>query len=463
MRLTYRYAQRLGTSAQNLDSSLSDDIQLMFARYSHSPVQISSQNPTGTSRPPPVSIPSSNNNMSTENKFTLSHLRKLYTQLSDNKIIHESNEELVIEVLYTIAEMVVYGDNKSEILFDFFCEKNMLSLFLEIMWMSQPDQLSTTHEVSTDTSRIAEVKSRTGCPIRVHIQILQTLSILINSVKNNTSLYYLLSNNYINEIIVFPHDFDADESLRDQFVSFMKSLSLRLNPQTVQFFFVEETGAFPLLSRAIDMLHFSEPMVRIAAQTTILNILQVCDDRAREYALQDEILREFLMKVIFICSRYFDLIVKSCTEYASTFDLIESQGITMALQQNTNRCENHLDDTVSSLEDWIYFLQDLFGLKIFKLRQMLIQYLLDHFLYPNLAAVVSLAKRQSFETYRQEKFQSADEKKSALTQKLALLDIDEDKKEDTSSNASLHVETLLLDQSPSEISPSKPLPWIETK
>lgn len=98
--------------------------------------------------------------------------------------------------------MVVYGDNKSELLFDFFCEKNMLSLFLEIMW--------------------AEGKGT--CPSIVHVQILQTLSILINCVKNNTSLYYLLSNNYINEMISYPHAFDLDESLRDQFVSFMKSL-----------------------------------------------------------------------------------------------------------------------------------------------------------------------------------------------------------------------------------------------
>jgi len=97
--------------------------------------------------------------------------------------------------------MVVYGDNKSELLFDFFCEKNMLALFLEIMWVEGP-----------------------GCPSAVHVQILQTLSILINCVKNDTSLYYLLSNNYINEIIIYPHAFEADESLRDQFVSFMKSL-----------------------------------------------------------------------------------------------------------------------------------------------------------------------------------------------------------------------------------------------
>ena len=94
----------------------------------------------------------------------------------------------------------------------------MLSLFLDIM------------------------RAEGGCPSIIHIQILQTLSILINCVKNDTSLYYLLSKNYINEMIIYPHDFEDDEALRDQFVSFMKSISLKLNIQTVQFFFNEATG-----------------------------------------------------------------------------------------------------------------------------------------------------------------------------------------------------------------------------
>ncbi|KAJ1420056.1 hypothetical protein B484DRAFT_333255, partial [Ochromonadaceae sp. CCMP2298] len=175
-------------------------------------------------------------------------LRKLHKQLDENKCVDDNNQALVVEILRVIAEMVVYGDNKSELLFDFFCEKNMLSLFLEIM--SSPG----------------------GCPSTVHIQILQTLSILISCVRNETSLYYLLSNNYINEIILHAHDFADDESLCAQFASFMKSLSLKLNIQTVQFFFIEESGAFPILTRAVELLTIPDPMIRIASQSTILNV-----------------------------------------------------------------------------------------------------------------------------------------------------------------------------------------------
>lgn len=80
-------------------------------------------------------------------RFSLKHLRKIYQQLLDNKNVTKDNELLVVEILRILAEMVVYGDNKSELLFDFFCEKNMLSLFLEIMW------------------------TEIGCPNKVHVQV----------------------------------------------------------------------------------------------------------------------------------------------------------------------------------------------------------------------------------------------------------------------------------------------------
>ena len=99
-------------------------------------------------------------------KFSIGHLRELHRNLEANKAVNENNSSMVVEILRMIAEMVVYGDSKSEMLFDFFCEKNMLALFLEIMW------------------------SEGGCPICVHVQILQTLGILVNSVRNDTSLYY---------------------------------------------------------------------------------------------------------------------------------------------------------------------------------------------------------------------------------------------------------------------------------
>jgi len=227
--------------------------------------------------------------------FTLQGLRQLHDTLVNNKhAITDRNIDVVVEALRSIAEMVVYGDNKSELLFDFFCEKNMMALFLEIMWVEG------------------------GCPAKVHIQILQTLSILVNCVRNDTSLYYLLSNNYINEIIMHPHDFtgDGSEGLCDQYVSFLKSLSLRLDRQTIQFFFQEETGSFPLLNRAIELLDYADPMVRIAAQSAVLNVYSVNEARARHYSLQDETMHRLFTQVVGYLDGKFHAILELCAQHA---------------------------------------------------------------------------------------------------------------------------------------------------
>lgn len=299
---------------------------------------------------------------SNEQRFSLIHLRQLHKDLVDNKIITIENETIVVEILRELAEMVVYGDNKSELLFDFFCEKNMLSLFLEIMWVE-------------------------GCPNNVHIQILQTLSILIKCVKNDTSLYYLLSNNYINEVIIFPHNLNDDESLRDQFASFIKSLSLRLDDQTVQFFFIEGTGAFPILAKAIEMLHITEPMVRTASQATILNVYKVDDKKAKQYSLQDHVMNDFFNQIVTLFEGHYLTLITICHEHLIFNEKNCMTNINDELELKTF-C-NHISDLFNSIQDWFYYLSDVYELGIAKLQINLTIHLMNEFILPTLLKPIS--------------------------------------------------------------------------
>lgn len=297
-------------------------------------------------------------------KFSLQYLRNMHRQLVENKIATEANQSQVIEILRVIAEMVVYGDSKSELLFDFFCEANMLSLFLDIM------------------------RCQSGCPVQIHIQILQTLSILCQSVRNTTSMYYLLSNNYVNEIIVFPYNFE-DEELCDNFISFMKSLSLRLNQQTVQFFFIEETGAYPLLSRAIFFLHFKEPMVRTAAQAIILNVYRITEIRAREYALQDNIIEDLLSAVSAVFNSMYSTMRDAYLAYRQVEDISGDNVFTPQQSALINQHERQLESTVTGFEDWLYYLQDVVDLKVPRLTKVLITRLMSDFVYSTLLEPLS--------------------------------------------------------------------------
>ena len=81
---------------------------------------------------------------------------------------------------------------------------------------------------------------------KIKIQIIQTISILIQNIKNRTSLcriiflfiilVFILSNNRINELITTPLDF-MDEDVVSQYISFLKLLSMNLTTDTVQFFY----------------------------------------------------------------------------------------------------------------------------------------------------------------------------------------------------------------------------------
>ena len=62
----------------------------------------------------------------------------------------------------------------------------------------------------------------------VCVQLLQTLNILFENIRNDTSIYYLLSNNHVNSIIVHKFDF-SDEEVMAYYISFLKTLSFRLN------------------------------------------------------------------------------------------------------------------------------------------------------------------------------------------------------------------------------------------
>ena len=56
---------------------------------------------------------------------------------------------------------------------------------------------------------------------------------------------YILSNNHVNDLIVHKFDFSDDEIL-EYYISLLKTLSLKLNPSTVQFFFREVPFLSPL-------------------------------------------------------------------------------------------------------------------------------------------------------------------------------------------------------------------------
>ena len=68
-----------------------------------------------------------------QDKYTLSHLRSLYEQLSKTSVVSERNQASVVESLRTVAELIIWGEQHDPSFFELFLEKNFLSVFWRIL------------------------------------------------------------------------------------------------------------------------------------------------------------------------------------------------------------------------------------------------------------------------------------------------------------------------------------------
>eukprot|EP01119_Soliformovum_irregulare_P014909 TRINITY_DN4131_c0_g1_i1.p1 TRINITY_DN4131_c0_g1~~TRINITY_DN4131_c0_g1_i1.p1 ORF type:complete len:976 (-),score=250.71 TRINITY_DN4131_c0_g1_i1:40-2967(-) len=270
-----------------------------------------------------------------KNKFSIENLQYMYQILVKNPIINEQNTEIIIETLRQTAELMIWGDQHNPEFFDFFLEKSILSFFLRIL--------------SQKTSR------------DVKIQLIQTLSILVENIRNEGSLYYILSNNHINELITHKFDFSDDE-ITAYYISLLKTLSLKLNKFTIQFFFNSMENDFPLYTEAIKFFNHRESMIRIAVRTLTLNVYKVEDESVRNYVLDKT------------AAPYFSNIVWFIRDQCYTLDSL----ICSSSHQNRSK----LEDFVEELLDYFYYLQDIFNLGMTDMSEVLSDHLLKHLLLP---------------------------------------------------------------------------------
>ncbi|BFZ02816.1 hypothetical protein BsWGS_05855 [Bradybaena similaris] len=283
-----------------------------------------------------------------KNPHSLEHLKFLYNLLCKNQTVTEQNRGLLVETLRSISEILIWGDQNDSSVFDFFLEKNMLSFFLRYL---------------------QQKFGRYIC-----VQLLQTLNILFENISNETSLYYLLSNNHINSIIVHKFDF-SDEEVMAYYISFLKTLSLKLNKHTIHFFYNEHTNDFALYTEAIKFFNHHESMVRIAVRTITLNVFKV-DDKAMLSYIRDRTAAPYFSNLVwFIGNHILDL--DACVRH-----------------DHDHRSRDRLADLVAEHLDHLHYVNDIFLIDIDTLNQVLTEKLINRLLLP--LYVYSLTMRKKF-------------------------------------------------------------------
>ncbi|KAJ8345054.1 hypothetical protein SKAU_G00292470 [Synaphobranchus kaupii] len=267
---------------------------------------------------------------------SLDHLKYMYHVLTKNTTVTEHNRNLLVETIRSITEILIWGDQNDSSVFDFFLEKNMFAFFLNIL---------------------RQKSGRYVC-----VQLLQTLNILFENISHETSLYYLLSNNHVNSIIVHKFDF-SDEEIMAYYISFLKTLSLKLNNHTVHFFYNEHTNDFALYTEAIKFFNHPESMVRIAVRTITLNVYKVDNQHMLHYIRDKTAVPYFSNLVWFIGSH-----------------VIELDKCVQTDEEHRNR--GKLSDLVAEHLDHLHYLNDILIINCEFLNEVLSDHLVNRLFLP---------------------------------------------------------------------------------
>ena len=203
-------------------------------------------------------------------------------------------ESRVVELIRQIGEIVAFAGNdglaahggkkkdnslpvRTDPVFEYFCEKCMLSLFVDIAkevrrGKNDPHTLATVSKVPSSLSVRGVVWSAS-----VKAQVYQTVSLLISDTCNKSVTYYLLSNNYVNELIncIFPLQQWTEPALAKMlpaYVDLLKNLTLQLAEDLHLFSFLTIANSIPAEYDNGDehsTTHIEFPLFSAALETAI--------------------------------------------------------------------------------------------------------------------------------------------------------------------------------------------------
>ncbi|KAJ1798478.1 Protein CL16A, partial [Coemansia sp. RSA 2598] len=176
--------------------------------------------------------------------------------------IKRSTSTRIVESVRQVSEVTIWSDRR--------CPE-LLSLIIE-------------QQLPQSLHRLLQAEPKTAETSAVSVQVLQTLSIMLDGITDVKFLYALFSNNFVNQLIAAPVDLHNEEVL-PYYVAFLKALSLKLTPETMHFFFNERLDDFPLYTTAIGLFDHPDSMVRVAVRAITLNVFRINDRDALEFIL----------------------------------------------------------------------------------------------------------------------------------------------------------------------------------
>ncbi|EPS69887.1 hypothetical protein M569_04875, partial [Genlisea aurea] len=290
-------------------------------------------------------------------RYSLDELRFLIDQLTKVQNVNEANKDFVIEALRSIAELITYGDQHDNSYFEFFMEKQVLGEIVRILKVSRT--------------------------LIVSLQILQSMSIMIQNLENEHSIYYIFSNEHANYLITYSFDF-RNEELLSYYISFLRrAIGGKLNRDTISLLLKTENDeivSFPLYIEAIRFAFHEESMIRTAVRALTLNVYHVGDDAVNRFVARAPQAEYFLNLVNFFRDQCVHL-----NQIVS--DASKDQGIDATSSIST---------VVDEIEDNLYYFSDVISAGIPEVGQLIMENILRLLIFPLILPSLMIEPREAY-------------------------------------------------------------------
>ena len=281
--------------------------------------------------------------------YSVENLIEIYNCFKENndKEKQKKYKDDFKELIQLIIDFLIFGDKKKDqTIFENFCELDFMKEFIIASKSKNMDIL---------------------------LQIIQSMSALILTITNKATLFYIFSNNFINNIITNDDIQESGEDFLSFYVNFLKSLSLKIDSTTIQLFFQKEKNSFPLLENALKIYNHEDSMIK----NVVRNIFLKFAGLSKEYVP----LKDYLMSLPIL--KYFCFL--SCRLTDMTIEINRLAGYNMLYKYNSQTLNFNYDDLKAlhdDLIDEILYLNDILSINDSQISFALLNSLLYYYICP---------------------------------------------------------------------------------
>ena len=211
--------------------------------------------------------------------------------------------------------------------------------------------------------------------------ILECIYILLTNIQNTGLIFYLYSTKYATQIPgeylniidkIISIDIRKKEEFLTYQVNFIKSLTLKLNIDCIEFFYNKHKNQFPILHRAFFLYNHKDAMIRSAVKNIFLTILKIKEEHLRRF------ITSFPNNIYYpnIIFQLRNIIIRLCI-------------INFIDEKNRSNPIDKFRDEHDNLIDYMYYISDILLLNIDNVNFILINCILNEIILPLFKTIIS--------------------------------------------------------------------------